>query len=485
MRLYDYPLSEDFLQFLSETKEKIDNLVEEVNAIRAAVIRWNDTANIRQAEIDCRLTKLEHEVYMADIDTGAGNILVIHEPFVDDKSYDRMAIHKQEAEIVTDYNMLTLGRTVSHEAAVASVRILDGNGQPGNIHQVYRETAMYHARDGLHTNLWHIVDGNADTWFEYEKIRGLRDNRYHNTMFSGGLHWLKFDPAGLFVNLELELDSLEVIGAVVVEPFIPSIAGYKPAKLDSIIIDDGRGARQQLAYTVLDRTKFITCIPQLTRKARSLLTQDTSYQTWIGVPVEPYPISIVGMKYDPATGLISQPECSNSTTTIDEAVVIEQLFSLPTAEMAPALRYQIGLKQISLLAHMYNEEAEYVSKLYQIPGGIGSVQLDVDYTVPSTLRQSQPVKVSLSVDDCATWHYIAGNDLDATLFHLPRRIVFGKYVPQFMRNSDTLYMNGHPDTLRVRIELARPGDGDISYAQYITPVVSEYTIIIEQARAGE
>lgn len=478
MRLYDYPLSDDFKETIASICERMDRISQKIDAIKEAVLKENAANDIKRTQVAVRLNKLEHSLKALESQQ-VGNLVIIHEPFVDSTNCDRDALHFDEAEVSPAQNMLTLKRTSVSEVGIASIQIAEGNGQPGNAHQVYRETGLYHARDGLHTGLNYIIDGYSDTWFEYESLTGLPGYRYHNAAFLEGLHWLKLDMEPLELLLEAETDSLTPVGAVVVDPFIPSVTGYQAPCIDSIVLDDKKGGRQKVTGAQFSRAQCFTCLPQKVKKISIAIRQESPYYTYIGLPDRAYPISIVQMGYDPFTGKVTQPVYSAGSPAADETGILETYYSSAAAEIVPALRYQIGLRHLAVLAHTYAEKSEYISKPYYISGGIRSIEINSIQSVPESLIAGQLVKTSISIDDGTTWYDIATSDSESLLFNLPRQVVFGKYVPVYMRSSRVMYLDAVPDSFRVRILLSRPVNIDL--AEYITPVVTEYTAIVEQA----
>ena len=479
MLLYDYPLSEEFTSFLDATRKRIDAVIEELNSLKRALLEEGAVHSTKQIEVAARISRLEHEIASLGTGSDTGNLLVIHEPFVDNKSCDTKALRDREAEVVTAYGMLTLKRREERELSAAAVRIVAGNGFPGNTHQVYPESGLYQARDGLRADLRYIVDGNADTWFEYEAFCGLQGYRYRNTAFTDGTHWLGFNIRDLSLELEIELEDLEVVGGIVIDPFVPPSAGFRAPYLTGVILDDGRGTRQQLRGALLDRASYIACLPQQARRVLVTIKQAMPYRTWVGIPAKPLPSSVVGMRYDPLTGKTAHPEYRAGSPAGSEVPVIEEHFAEPATEVLPALRFAIGLRGISLYAHTYEESSEYVSRPYSVPEGIRSLQVDVGYIVPEALAREKLVRVSVSFDDCATWYEVAGTDADAATFGLPRKISFGGHVPDFLRDSRTLYLDGVPDTFRLRLQLSRPAD--LPLAEHVTPIVTEYTVTVETA----
>lgn len=476
MRLYDYPLSEEFANFVASTSERIDALIARLGQLREKLLNNATMATIKQIETTARISRLEYELSMLGTEIASNNLIVTHEPFIDNKNCDTRALTEEAAEVIPVYGMLTLKRRAEREITPAVIRV-SGNGMPGNAHEVYPETGLYHARSGLNASLSYLIDGNNDTWFEYESIYALAGYKYRGAAFSDGLFWIQYGSGGLTLELELETEDLDVIGGIAINPFIPSALGYRTPYVDEIMVDDCRGNRQRLKGDVLDRTLFISCMPQLARKISLVIKQDTPYSTWVGIPEAPYSSDVVGIRYDPLTGSARQPEYRVGEEAGSEAD-LSDLFSKPAATILPALRYQVGLRGVSLIAHTYEKTSQYVSNLYSIPEGIRSIQVDVSYIVPEALAASELVKVSVSVDDCATWHRVAGSDSDAARYNLPRKIIFD-HVPSFLQDKNALYFEGTPDSFRVRLDLGRPDGTDL--AEYITPVVTDYTAIVEQA----
>lgn len=478
MRLYDYPLSEEFTKYIESLKKRIDELIDEAERVKKELTLESALHEIKHKELDIRFRKLEDDIEAIEA-VQSGNIVIFREPFADDRSMDKDAVSQEPADINAASNMMTLKKTGSDELAVSAIRITSGNGLPGNLHTVYGETRMYHARDGLHISLRDIIDGNSDTWFEYERLRGVSGYKYRNIFFKEGIPWLHFDASSMNLELEVEFQSSGITSGIIVDPFIPAAPGYKPPYMTGIIIDDGKGMKQHTgSYQLADRL-YVPSLPQMARRALVNIIQPSPYPVVIGIPENAFSISQLGLRYDPATGKIKQPEYKVGDSVAEESDIIEEYFVEPAAETLPALRYAIGLRQISFLSNTYVSESEYVSKLYAVPNGIRSIQLDVDYIVPEALLNDGLVRVYISFDDGATWHELAGNDRDAAVHDLPRKVAFYNYMPSFVRKPDTLYLTGGADTFRVKIVLKQPSN--MEHREYITPVVTGYMAVIEEA----
>jgi hypothetical protein len=480
MRLYDYPLASEFEAFLAEVKQRMDSIIDEIDGIKELIAVRNAEVAVKLKEMYARISSLRSS--SVDYDgLRSGFLTVIREPFVDTSSMDYDAIAGEPAEIVSHIGALSLRRLSSTELSISSVRIA-GNGLPGNSHVVYEESGLYHAKDGLHADPKYMVDGKSDTWFEYERLFGLQGYKYRNTSFSEGLYWLSFDQEPLVLDIEMELEAPEIVSGMIVNPFIPAAPWYRPPYLVSATLDDCKGLRQSLQGGRLSDKIMVPCLPQYAKKVRMRIKQAYPYSVAIGLPDKVYSVSKLGMRYDPATGDIRPPEYIKGEESLDEQAVIDELFLQPAAEILPALRYSIGIRDISLFANTYAEESEYVSKPYHIDGGIKSLSVDVEYIIPEALKRDGLAEVGISFDDGATWHRIAGNDEEAAVFGLARKIVLSGYTPDFLMDKSAIYIPKTADSFRVRIKLRRP---DIEHGEYVSPIVTGYTVVVEEARDAE
>lgn len=472
MRFYDYPNAEEIAKFFRQTGERLEELNRRVNILLEQTYAQGQLDSIHFTETLARVAALESALKEADT-----RITVIHEPFVDTKGLDDKALKLPAAQVASEYGILTLRRSGGDTVQPRYARIVGGNGWPGNTHQVYEETGLYYARDGLHNDLSALLDGNADTWLEYERILALPGTKYAATAFAEGMGWLEFEWLPLELEIELEMEELQPLGALVVFPFLPPLPGYRPAKMMTVI-DDGRGLRQYFGWMTMSDNIFIPCLPQPARKIKVVCRQETGIKVAIGLPDRPLPLAVAGAGYDPSGQVMLPIYDTDSTGDSREDILINTYYSRPAAQSAPAVRYMIGLKEIRPAAYTYVEESEFVSHSIPISPNARAVRLDGSYIVPEFLRQEKLVKWSLSFDDGTTWLEVATTDADAKLYELPREVKFSGYVPVFLRSKYAVYLPNRPEDMRVKIELRRPVSMDLS--EYLTPAVSEYTLVFEE-----
>lgn len=473
MRFYDYPDAEEIREFFQQTGKKIDELNEKLNTLIKRTYMQGQLDNINSIDASLQTTILESSLREANT-----RLTVVHEPFIDTKSLDVNALKKPAAQVVAECGVLTLQRSGGQSIKPQYIRITGGNGLPGNTHQVDEDTKLYLARDGLHNNISHLVDGNHDTWFEYERLLALPGTKYTSTLFAEGLNWLEFQWAPLEFDIEMELDELQPLGALAVYPFLPPFPGYRPADM-MVVIDDGQGQRQHFGRINLKENIFVPFLPQSVRKIKASFRQTTGIKVTVGLPQKPLPLTVTGVFYSPTAG-ITYPVYDASSNQLQDSdrELIAEYYNEPASETTQTVRYMVGLREIRPIAYTYAEESEFVFHTIPISPYTRAVRLEGVYTVPEVLYRQKLVKWSLSFDDGATWIEVAANDVDSDLFKLPREVRFGRYTPVFLHSERAAYITGQPESVRVKIELSRPTDIDM--AEYFTPIVSDCTIVCEE-----
>lgn len=469
MRFYDYWSAAEFTGELSQLREKFDGLFARLNQLKEELAARGDRLAVSQLYYLARLAELGNTIDV--LKRRRPNVVVFHEPFLNLANFDLDAVGGTPADVIFSRGLLVLKRTEEKVAEVAEVVVTSGNGLPGNTHQVYPDSGIYCGAEDAHLDLGAIVDGNVNTWFEYERLSALTGAQYFSTRYLEGCPWLTERREPLELALKVRLDRRQIINWVTAEPFLPAERGYIPPYLD-LLFDDGRGRKQEVNYGQLTQATFIPTAPQQVRTVTLFLRQPVPYSVTIGVPESKLQLRELGLDYDAANRVIKQPVWRSDETPQDWSELRQRLAEAAT-HTAPALRYQVGLRGIQMGAYRYNAAASYVSYPYVVSGEIAAVRLDVNVSSGALLAGQSSVRAFLSVDDGASWLPVripgsGGNE--------PVAYAFGQYVPEAVRQPNTAYLGSlRPTAVRVRLDLARPDTGQ-DYEPYVSPVVSEYTL---------
>lgn len=464
MKIYDYPLSTEFKKITAGVHARLDSVLSELNGLRENIGLLGDNLALDELRYLSKLNELKHQIKMLALHRQ--NATVFYEPFLNAASFDRDAVDVKPAEIILLHGILTLPKTDMKELEISSVRILAGNGMPGNAHQVYLENGIFLAREGLRADLSCLIDGNRDTWFEYEKLQGINGIRYTNTTFIEGYNWLRLEDQPLELQLQIETACRGMVGWIYIDPVEKN---YVAPQLNSVVIDDRRGTKQTVEGGEMNGPLLIQCTPQPVKLITLNMNQPVPYYVNIGIPKQKLTLKELGVAYDAVSGEIIQPSYKLNDPRLETSY---DLFTDTAVNVVPAMRQQIALRNIRVAACQYEAAAAYVSTPYQLPRNVSAISLNLGYSVPSPLLRWGSLYAYISIDDGVEWLPIKVFPED----DLPSTYSFGQYLPTALRRDGVRYLeNRYPESVRVRIDLRRPTT-NLPYETYLTPVVNEYTL---------
>jgi hypothetical protein len=440
------------------------------------------------------------------------NAQIFGDSFVNTKTMDTGMIKGTPASINITEGVLTLNKIQAEDySSTCNVEILpDSNGFPGNTHVVdtLDGTIHFNGEDNLHINLKEIIDGNNDTWFEYE-IFAVTNEIYEQTIGLGfnykeNVSWIT-EESPLRLAVRLTLKDPKMCNWLSLSPFIPEHKGVKAASISSIIISDGKGTVQNITNKRSFDDDIIYIFQTQTCKTVTVVfEQPLAYDIDIGhfyftevsgsndnyfSPSESkggrvdgaYPsIEMLGLKYDNKTKQIVNPTYNDDTTFIDDATVKQELFNLPSdtvnikggEEILTASRYTIGIKGINISCYTFDETSEYISTSYESDKPIETISLDVSEIIPLKYGSGEWVKYGISIDDGQNWYTI----VPTSKSYAGKSVYYiNSKTPVELRHPANGYIETGNDiySVRLRIELVRPAGADYIYT---TPVISGYNI---------
>jgi hypothetical protein len=447
--------------------------------------------------------------------------LSFRESFMDRSNFDLEMVVGAVAEINQQANVLTLGMSESDEVRDgATITILpESSGLPGNTHQVKPGDGFYrfHGEDHMHLDLQAILDGNADTWLEFEAIgmpqRAISITGGLGFQYHEGASWLKVEGAPLILSVKIELDRPRALNWVTMVPFIPEAKGAGAARLIKLLIEDGKGQSIDLADGSALGTERVILFPKMkVKRIIFTLSQVTGYDILAGhvffKELEEAHTSIfemgkmrpgkridgtkpsvenLGLSYDPVTQQTQMPSVRMEDPVLDRTEQAQRLFGLPEVgprvqtalEAFPAKRYAIGLRDIGLASYRFQPTSAYVSRSYQSRSAIHSISLDAEDNVPAEFPAGSWLIYEISIDEGKQWHEISLSGSVAVGAKTEYRV--GTRTPAEGRLAHVGYLEPVAPiyTCRVRITLSRPAVSELADSDYFTPVVHEYSLNIQ------
>ncbi len=511
------PFSADHNTMVSETIEDLrhlfneaENIIKEIDEIKEQVLLEESTFVKRIVDINNHIDKVRNELGTYE------DIHVFQDHFGTMKFFNVEGA-KNAASISTSEQLLML-RKMEEESynEYAKVRVIAGNGLPGNskIANGNGEQILFEGEVNLRTNLAEVLDGNNDSWFEYEKffitdyVREKNESKGFD--YAEGIKWAsdRKDPLRLVIEISFEKERL--INWVSILPYIPQSKGAIGGTIEKIVIEDS--ASKYVGYGFeerFNRQKAFMVGDVLCKRIVIYLRQDVPYQTTVG---HPYFLKMPGnnttimdieelqegvlvhgkyssienldVSYDKTKQEVMYPTFSYGDTILDEDNKKTKLFTTPPEsatgepvvsgfELEYAHRYALGIKDIQIMQNTFAPASEYVSFPFTTERPIKEISLIGSHRIPENFDDGDWVKYYVSIDNGDTWHLIhdqLSNKGDSKIKYL-----VNSRTPAESQVEEIGYLETGSDVtnVMVRIELSRPDSPE--FAKF-SPVVYGYNL---------
>jgi hypothetical protein len=522
------PSSREYNQMILEVHKDLGILYEEAEQITQALSESFLQIEIDRRSLDQQLRHLEDKMKeVAKKMSQEAFTKVFRDSFIDQENYDQDMPRDVLAHVWTREGVLTLQPRISEDyIQEATVRIVDGNGLPGNTKQV-RSIAgelKFIGEENLHLNLAEILDTNADTWFEYESFeltpRTLLEAGYLGFDYKEGMRWIVEQGTALTFTIEIELPVAKPVNWFSINPFIPNDKGASASRIKKIELHDGKGSVYQPLEGdgTFSEEKIFLFGRQDCKRIVITFEQEHAYETQVGHlfykemqqqktnylgktkyfagkrVYETMPsVENLNVRYDEELKDIVYPTVSYGQEIEGLPQLKSNLFMLPKIdnkvstlqvghESLPAYRYVIGLRDAGLSNYQFEKSSEYVSKAFTTASDILSVSLVTNESIPKEFGEGEWVRYWVSPDNGQNWYRIHAKGASkegAKLLYL-----FNTETP----NEGRLDQFGYVDqvdavkSLRLKIEMERPDS--IGNATYYTPIIKDYELHIT-TRGGE
>lgn len=503
---------EQMLNDLYTLYAEVKNMTEDVKSNYEQVELERQSFMKRISEVETTVQTISTKI-KEDLD-----VIVFRDNFSSVDYYNRDGVRGIPAHLSSDDGILTLNRIQGEEFnEYANITIIKGDGLPGNTH-VVRSTNNHLKFDGeeeLHINLADILDGNGDTWFEYESFQisehtqALTQNK--DFRYKESIDWVNQEIRSMRCVLKIDFTKSRNMNWLSFTPYIPSDRGALPAIIEKVVVSDDKGDMQGLGFEEqFNRGKAYIFPRQRCKTITLYLRQDTSYPVDIGHPYfkqvnqestsildEEYihsgvrvhgvnpSIENLGVSYDTGKSEIIYPIRKFGDTIDNESIKKQNLFTVPSVsatgetvlsgmERLPAYRYMIGLRDVHLANYQFSHESQYVSVPFVSPRSIKEVSMDATLDIPDRFYEGDWVKFFITINKGRTWHPIDLKDVHKQ--GTKTRYLFNSKTPKEGRLDEVGYIESPEDVyeIQIKIELSRPVN--IEDETYYTPVVYGYEL---------
>lgn len=511
------PYSEDHNLMIQQSLQDLTHLVLDIESIIKEVDEINQQVTLEEEAYKKRLRDIENH-----IDKVASELQTYDDLYVFQDHFGTMKFFNVEgsnvpASISTAEQLLTL-RKVKEESfnEYAKIRILKGNGFPGNSKIAYStgEDIVFEGENRLRTNLAEVLDGNIDTWFEFEhfSLTELTIDNAENKGFEyeETLQWATRTDEPLRLVVQLEFEKERLMNWVSILPHIPYTKGSVGAVIEKVVVEDSAGRFIGHGFEEkFDIQKAYMIGDVLCKRITFYLRQEIPYQTTIGHPyfikmpgnettvmdIEElqdgvrvhglYPsIENLEVSYDKGTQDVVYPTFKYGDTIENEEDKKERLFNMPSVsstgepvvsgmEVLTAKRFAIGIKDIHVNQNTFSERAEYVSYPFVLDRPAREISLSAIHQIPEVFGDGTWVKYYISVDSGHTWNQIYDQISDISDAKI--KYFVNTSTSASSRTDEFGYLETGEDVMEVlvKIEITRPSG---STMDKYTPIVHGYEL---------
>lgn len=514
------PASSDYNAMMHEIHMDLGTLFAELKLMSGAIgesFGYVETERQALTETVRRTTDRMQALQEAAAATGQ----VFGDSFINRARFDQEMVEGTPAEISQSANALILGLLDSAEVreGVTITITPTSNGFPGNTHQVKPGDGFYRfaGEEHMHLDLQAVLDGNADTWLEYETIavseRVIEETGGLGFSYHEGQSWLKAGNEPLRLELRLELDKPRTLNWLTLTPFLPAEKGAGPARVTGLLLEDGKGLQVEVADQAPLAEERVFLFPKMKVKRVTVrLEQSTAYDILAGhlffkelertqgtvfessrqqpgkrVDGPKPSLENLGLRYDPSTQTVELPSAKADEAAPDRTDAAARLFTAPETdervqagiEAVPARRYAVGVRDIGMASYRFAPESTYISQPLKAGAPIRRIALEAVDSVPVEFGDGDWVTYAFTADGGKTWHEIHP---EGTLSAGAKtEYLIGSRTPAPGRQAHIGYIEPEAPVSEVRlmIRLKRPDVTKLPDADYFTPVVYDYRLHVE------
>lgn len=503
---------EQLLTDLYTLYDEVKNMTKDIRSNYEQVELERQSFTKRISEVESLVKTISTKI-KEDLD-----VLIFQDSFSSVDYYNREGVRGVAAYLSADNGLLTLNRIKGEEFnEYAQITIIKGDGLPGNTHVVRAldNHLKFDGEEELHINMADILDGNSDTWFEYEMFQipqqtiDLTENK--DFRYKEAVEWIRQDILNMRCVIKIDFPKARNMNWVSFLPYIPSDRGAIAATIEKIVVSDDKGEHQGLGFEDDFNSGVAYMFPRQKCKTITLyLRQDTSYPVLVGHPffkqvnqedtsvldeehlhsgirvhgVNPS-IENIGVSYDTGKAEIIYPIRKFGDTIENESIKKQNLFTAPSIsatgetvlsgmEQVQAYRFMIGIRDVQLANYQFSTISQYVSVPFVSANPMKEVALDAQMEIPEGFSEGDWVQFFISIDQGRNWYPIDLKDVHKE--NTKTRYLFNSKTPKEGRLDEVGYIESATDIfeIQVKIELSRPVETEDD--AYYTPVVYGYEL---------
>lgn len=535
------PWSDDYNSMMSEILKDLQLLFQEMDILGRTL--YTDF-NHNMTQYDTLNTQYEAVLdKMRDLEILSGrsedNVDFGRDDFLNKDKIDYSRIAGTPLEIVD--GAVTLPQTSRENVAPnATVTIVVGNreenkfilgtesnGFPGNNTEIQTVTddvltnsnyvPTFIGQSDNHGNYATVLDGNPNTWFEYEKVnvrpvdksQGAKNLGWNYQVYENQtIQWAE-DPSDgtLKLHMQITLAETSIINQINCNMYTPPNYGAKTAVVKNILVSDGVNVpvsilpanktddqysfhfapvkAKVISIQFEQDSKYITDIGHIyyekkmevndgAEYAMDSATRSYQYAPRIEGPLVALEDLGLDVKVSDSTVSADYPQLAASSTEI--TTIAETMNRLTNSididtvdigiEKFEGFRWAICVRDIEIFSCEYAEQGELVTYPFYFDNPLDKISLNVDENIPSILTTDEALKYDwlsyyVSIDDGATWNPITPLSHQSISADQPPKIynIYTTESAEPLNNKHAYLESAYPVySIRLKIVGARPED---------------------------
>ena len=513
------PVSEDYNSMINESYNDMEYIIKDCEALEEYVSQSFIDAQLSRTMMNNQIAYLTHKVnnIKESLIANQSNGMVVFSDSFNDYNNTGNISSQKSCNINTFDGILTLGLTSSTDATVTKISIDDefSNGFPGNTHCVDTLNSDIHfiGQDGLHIDPVAMVDGNKDTWFEFELFNITDETRRDCNSFGfdyeEGVSWVNNDAELLRLKVVIDLAEESICSWVSVLPYLSDVRGGTYCILEKCEVFSSSNYVYKVAENIpFDEILTYAFPPQPINRIELTFVQTTRYLTKVGhyyytnintndlsiyqdyetsdsftrVDGPKPPVSLLGLKYNPQTKWLTYRD--ESTSIPSDTYIKSNLFTLPEStierksnqEIIDAFRYMIGIREIRLPSCTFMDYSEYVSKVFETKQVITSVMLDVEEYIPGD--DLSVLQYFVSLDNGSNWYPIVPMQRGYTGIY--KYYINNDSIENLLTNGSDKFkaqnLSMLTDTKQIQLKIVMNKPKSVEYSENTTPIVYSYKL---------
>lgn len=515
------PMSDEYNAMISESYNDMEYIIKDCEALEKFVSQSFSDAELSRDMMTNRLSYISKQIssIVESVATNQPIGMVVFTELFSDTSQMGNLTDENACAINTTDGILCLRTSVRQTVLASNIEIDPdvSNGFPGNTHTVDTLNSELHfnGQEGLHTNIASIIDGNKDTWFEFEifniddKVR--QDCNSLGFDYDEGVSWVTDDQT-LRLKLIITLKSPDTLSWITLTPYLSEMKGIKNCYIEECNVI----TTSNNVYKVAENVAFDDIItypfpPHAVQRVELTLVQNSKYLTKVGhfyytmanttslsifqdyddtdkyarIDGAKPSVGLLGCKYNPTTQWLEYAD--RETEMPDNRYVKSSLFTLPEStiekksaqEMIDAYRYMIGIREIKFVGCVFKDYGEYVSKVFTTEEEITAITLEADEYIPGD--DIEILRYFVSLNGGVTWHPIYPTHrayAGIYKYYVNNDSIENQISDGEDRRSQNITIAGIANKVQLKIEMDRPKD-----MEYASPVVYGYKLKL--ATGGE